>query len=221
MPRRFFSGLAVGAGLTLVGVQLLSQDAEPPVPPPTPSGAQPAATPQRSSSTATAAPTAIVQRDARIGELEKQVRRLQIEGAMAAGRLRSHEGEPQDWPEDTPEAIRPDAFEQRMQEAMAGIEEAELLAVDCDEYPCVAWIQSHSEGEPQEWMDGLTPLHDAAVGELEGAQADVHSYGENPKLQAITVWLDGQDEAVGQRSRYRIDNTAADLRHELAEPAGD
>lgn len=160
--------------------------------------------------------------DERVAELEAEVQRLSLMGAIASGRVEGHEGVEQPWPDDVPERFTAASIEAAVTTALEQVEGGELLEVDCSEYPCIAWMQSHLDADPEVWTSSFEPVHDAVGNGEEGVDLSVHSYGENPRLQAVTVsWTDADvdEEAASVRTGFRRDTVAADYQAELAEEA--
>ncbi|MDP2306937.1 MAG: hypothetical protein Q8P18_13010 [Pseudomonadota bacterium] len=95
-----------------------------------------------------------VGRDERIASLEAEVARLREE----RGRAAAVPGAPrQSWPADAGAAWRPEAFGRFVEDRAAAIPGVEIVDVDCEEYPCVAIVQTASEADT--WEDELRPLH--------------------------------------------------------------
>jgi hypothetical protein len=68
------------------------------------------------------------------------------------------ETEPIDWPDEVPEAYRPDAFRGIVQKVLADCAiRAELVRVDCDEPPCIAVLRFPDEPGQNESL-GDCPL---------------------------------------------------------------
>ncbi len=158
--------------------------------------------------------------DERVSELEAEVQRLSLLGAIASGRVEGHEGIEQAWPEALPDRFTPEGVEAAVAAALEEVEGGELLEVDCSEYPCIAWMQSHLDADPEVWTSSFTPVHEALGQGEDGVDLSVHSYGENPRLQAVTVtWTDADvdGDEVGTRSGFRRNTVAGDYQAELAQ----
>lgn len=85
--------------------------------------------------------------EARVSALEEELAAARFEQQVASGRLTAHEGEPQEWPEGLPEAFTAGPYEQALAEAFEGAEGMELVEVDCSEFPCLAIVESFSNGD--------------------------------------------------------------------------
>ncbi|GEM_PF-6728913 len=156
----------------------------------------------------------------RVAELEAEVQRLSLMGAIASGRVEGHEGTEQPWPDELPGRFTAASVEASVEAALEQVEGGELLEVDCSEYPCIAWMQSHLDADPEVWTTSFSPVHEALGQGEDGVDLSIHSYGENPRLQAVTVsWTDADvdGEAVSRRSGFRRDTVAGDYQAELAE----
>ena len=90
---------------------------------------------------------------AEIARLEEELDGLRMEATLARGQLGHYEGTAQPWPDDVPASFRPEAFESALEKALANAENLELLELDCQEFPCVAVIRSHTSVEG--WIDGV------------------------------------------------------------------
>lgn len=170
---------------------------------------------------ATAAPEATPEE--RVATLERELDRAKLERAMAVGQLRRYEGVAQAWPADVPAAWKPDAFEGFLRQRVAAIPDAEIVALDCEEYPCIALIRSHSEA--QDWQDRLMPMHDGL--EAAGFGEDLHVVGmgrhmqtdaADVRLYGFAVTPAGEDDTVRQRVRFRTDAALEDAAQQMIEP---
>ncbi len=105
------------------------------------------------------APAAVVQRTraasapapAARAELERAEEALSIcelDRRLMSARLETYEGEFQDWPEQVEGRFEPDAVEDALQRAADRSGLAELALLDCDEFPCVAVLESSDPEEP-------------------------------------------------------------------------
>ena len=211
--KTFALGLVTGAALSLAAVALFTDD-DAPAPYVEPATEAATATTQR-----------VVERvtvqgdcDERVAELEAEVQRLGLLGAIASGRVEGHEGVEQVWPSELPGRFTPAAVEASVREALEQVEGGELLEVDCSEYPCIAWMQSHLDADPEVWTESFAPVHEALGRDEEGVDLSVHSYGENPRLQAVSVgWSDAELDAddLSTRTGFRRDSLASDYQVEL------
>jgi len=85
----------------------------------------------------------------RVAELELQVRLLE---EMLEAQQIEYEGVPVPWPDDLPEALKPDAFRSNLERAVAECApDVELLGFDCSEPPCLAQLRTPASG----WWDRL------------------------------------------------------------------
>jgi len=152
-----------------------------------------------------------------IAELEQELDRLRVEAAMAKGQLSHYEGDPQPWPDDVPEGFMPTAFESAVTEALAGREDAELLDVDCAEFPCIAVIRSYS-GEP-DWHQGLhesIPDPEGYDGEVGKMVFATESAGAGARARLLSVAMVPEDHAE-DGLRERVDFRVNTLTEEVAE----
>lgn len=164
---------------------------------------------------------------ARIAQLEDELQALRFEAAVAKGQLLREVGEPLAWPEDLPEAYEPEAFEDWLEDQVAALGDAEIAAVDCSEYPCVAVVRSLDEGSG--WEDRLKALHQGAedhgFGEDVSAMAMVaeRDHGDGPpvRLYGLALAHGESEEAVGVRTQHRTQGLIQDLGEELAGSGGE
>jgi hypothetical protein len=164
---------------------------------------------------------------ARIRELEDQLEAAQFETAVAKGQLKRVEGTPMEWPADTPDVLRAEGFEAYVRDELAHIDQAELLQIDCDEYPCVAVVRSTAQDEHwQDAFDNITDgFKDEGAGEVSvmamAAQSDDDKTGADVRLYGFAIANGSDSEAVGVRTQGRTGELLRDLSEELmGEAAG-
>lgn len=99
--------------------------------------------------------------DTELAETAATLERVQVELALARGRLYTHEGEPLAWPDELAPELLPGGFEQVVRDAVEAGVPGELLAVDCSEYPCaVLFYELHDGTVDRDWEAVLRPLAD-------------------------------------------------------------
>jgi len=74
--------------------------------------------------------------EARIQEVEAALSLAQLRRRIADARRVAREGEPLEWPDEVPAAYRLPAVEAAL-EAAAEADGGALMALDCDEFPCI------------------------------------------------------------------------------------
>ncbi|MBX2799547.1 MAG: hypothetical protein KTR31_17860 [Myxococcales bacterium] len=114
------------------------------------------------------------------GELETlraALGQAQFTGAVTSGQLEAHVGSPQEWPDDVPEALTPDAMRAKAEQAAQEIDGVELVEVDCAEYPCIVVYESDNI-EPG-WSDRARPAAEALTEGIENAGLSVSASGFN------------------------------------------
>ncbi len=127
---------------------------------------------------------------ARIAELEGQLAAARLGGRMAQARVEAHEGAPQPWPEDLPPAWAPAAFESTLRAAIdAEGMAAQLLSIDCSEFPCLALIEADPEASEDARFDDVKALIDRLKGNEELGEAAA-------MLQGMVTRDDEGDHAV-------------------------
>ncbi|MFZ5482539.1 MAG: hypothetical protein ACOZNI_37600 [Myxococcota bacterium] len=158
----------------------------------------------------------------RVAQLERELARAKLEKALVSGQLRRHEGVAQEWPADVPTVWKPEGFEAFLRERVAAIPEAEIVAVDCEEYPCVAIVRSHSKAE--DWEDQLVTTHDDLEGAGFGDGLHVTGMGRmietdkvDARLYGWAVTPAGEDDELRHRVRYRTESALEDVSTELME----
>ncbi len=143
------------------------------------------------------------------GDPAKELAALKLEHAITVGQLRALGGQPQTWPANLPEAFRPGPFERFVRERAAGIPDAQVVTMDCDEYPCIAIVRSNSTAN--DWQDGLMPLHHDLASTPFGDDVQVIGYGtqhddgtHDVRLYAFSV-VPGENEPADGELRSRLD----------------
>lgn len=99
---------------------------------------------------------------ARIAELEQALREVGPVASVSPG----GEAEPLPWPPERLSDFEPEAFAETLRAALEGREDLELVEVDCEEYPCLAVVESFAPSDA--WEDEIEDV----TGELEDLYAD-------------------------------------------------
>ena len=157
----------------------------------------------------------------RIDQLEAELARAEFEGSLAEGRIIQHEGIPQAWPDQVPPLLEPDTFADAIRGEVLKIPGAELVEVDCDEFPCLATVTVPAVGDNSDWGAQLQPIED--VFEMDDddwgtwinastfrVNEDQHNYWT---LAVLPQCEDGYDTA--ERIKYRIDQKVEGISAEL------
>jgi len=156
----------------------------------------------------------------RIAALEAELEQLRFEQALTRGQLAQTRGEPEAWPANVDPSLDPDTFEKRLQEALYETEAGELLAIDCEEYPCIAYV----ELDPTLGLDQLTPvlqgLADKVKGDGDPAVMQMVKAGgpegSDQKLLTMALMPRGEAEDLQKRVEYRAQSAMEDLGQEAA-----
>lgn len=153
-----------------------------------------------------------------VAALRGEVARLEKEKMQLAAKLRGHEGEAQPWPKDVAAAYTPDAFEAFVNARLAGVKDAGIALMDCEEYPCVVVVESTST-DP-EWAKKLSVIHDdmqsAGFGEDPSVTVLASETAGQPgepdvRLYAVAVGPGEVDQAAVDRMKYRAESALKDL----------
>lgn len=142
-------------------------------------------------------------------QVARELAALKLEHALTLGQLRALGGSASPWPEKLPEGYRPANFEAFVRARVAALPATSVVAIDCDEYPCIAVVRSHDPSD--RWSESLTELHDdldgAAYGEGTNVVgfASVDDRGQGPvKLYAFSV-LPGDEGGPSPEVRSRLE----------------
>ena len=109
------------------------------------------------------------------------------------------------WPEEVPEAMRPDVFEEHLEAALGIVGAGEVEAMNCDEYPCVATLVLPVEEADIGGAEGLGTLMNVReeLSVLLGMAVDAHM---NTHPSGIRLTLSAHPEAVEDaRLRQRLE----------------
>lgn len=161
-------------------------------------------------------------KDEQIAALTAELEKVKLEKALATGQLRRLQGTPQEWPAEVPSLYKPEGFRQFLDGRVASVPAAEVLATDCDEYPCIALIRSNSDSP--DWVKELEPLHDdleaAGFGEqisVMGAASETRDDdGRGTRLYAWGVAPGERGSEVADRMNTRLQEALKDATDELS-----
>ena len=158
----------------------------------------------------------------RIAALEAELEQLRFEQSLTRGQLVQTRGEPETWPDHVDPSLEPETFERRLQEALDATDAGALLAIDCEEYPCIAYV----ELDPDLGMDQLRPVLEGIADQVKGesdaavmqlVRASGLEGGESTLLTMAMMPRD-QADALSKRVQYRAEAAMEDLVQE--QPGG-
>jgi hypothetical protein len=132
--------------------------------------------------------------------LAAEVERLRMESALLKGQLEKYQGSPEPWPTDIAADLRPEAFEATVDGILDDFPDAELVRVDCQEYPCLAVIRARP-GAP----DTAAVLKGVAeaMGEQVKSESGTSPDGEDDIERGVMMSIaqrgndDGTEETIG------------------------
>jgi hypothetical protein len=167
---------------------------------------------------------------ARVDELEKELQEVRFEQALAKGQLAQHEGTAKEFPKDLADAYRPDAFKASIEGIVGGIPGADLVTVDCAEYPCIAVIGKN--GPAESWGTDLKADLESSFPSSEDEKSGMSIWMSNMKdddremsVAAVAVYppkgQTGADTSDGTgpeaRSNFRAETLMRDAAAEQLE----
>ncbi|MFT5583439.1 MAG: anti-sigma factor RsiW [Cognaticolwellia sp.] len=148
--------------------------------------------------------------DATIPELPEDVQteldQLRLKNQFLEGQLSASGIRPNEWPEDLPAHLEPDALTAMMESKLKEFPDLKLMDVDCSEYPCMMVIEDLGE-EPDRM--NMEPMREAVHADFD---SDLDSRVSGAIFQAadggryIEVWalmVTGADEGTTARTDMR------------------
>lgn len=153
----------------------------------------------------------------RIEALEAELAELKLRQAYTSGRLKATQGEPVDWPADLPAAFGPDGFRAGIEGLVADTEGLELLSVDCDEFPCLAYIRSDLPRDA-DLREVYGPFRDSFEGDVSVLLGNNRTDNEHGSLDLHTIAVypeAADDDAVRTRVQFREQAGLEDHQAEL------
>lgn len=155
-------------------------------------------------------PQTSVAADTRIADLEQEIAGLKLQHAFEQGQLNGMNGAPQEFPSDLPAAYSPAEFERTVREGLRNHPNANLLSMNCEEYPCIAILSTTETGE--DWGKNLSDLGQSIKDGAYGNDAAIHEdaellHGPNGDVRVMafsTAPKGGEDENTSTRRAYRV-----------------
>ncbi len=156
-------------------------------------------------------PRTLAEAQQEIAALREELATAKLEGAVSRGQLTQQIGAPSPWPESPAEVVKPAVWEKNLSDALARHGAGKVIAIDCEEYPCVAVLAPPPNAE--DWKENFeevftdlsegTFANDASV----HAMATAHDDGETVhNLMGLAIYpaTEGGDETVRDRTNYRL-----------------
>lgn len=148
---------------------------------------------------------------ARIGELQREIDRLKLEQTFTKGQLVRATGAHQPFPSGLAEPFTPAGFRARLDAALAQSPEVSVEQVDCDEYPCLAFLRTSRQGDG--WQDTFSELVEdmKADGFPEHTSAnewisEMNVNGVGNRVAVFAMWPNGeQPEGANTRTKARAE----------------
>lgn len=160
--------------------------------------------------------------EAELMEAKRALGEQRFATALLEGQLKAGQGEPVPWPVDgVPADFRPDVFEARLAEKIAGIDDLEIDRVDCSEYPCLATLHHTGDAETMEWAEQalaeLKPWFDSSweQASLTANNSGFEIDGQRESFMTLGVHGSPDDAVLDERLRWRMDQTVGQLGEEL------
>ncbi len=154
------------------------------------------------------APAAVTRTGARESEPAPMDDPDELQRRFLAGQLRALGGEATPWPEDTPPAYSAESVRSLLEQAVVARGLGSLVAMDCDEFPCLALVEQDALSEG--WMDTVRSAIGERMGESypEGTElglwTEIEGSGEAQRGRvAVAVTPPGQGDEVGMRLNTR------------------
>lgn len=143
-----------------------------------------------------------------LGDPKDELARLRFENDVLRGQLRAAEGAEQPWPKDAPDALREPAFGQTVRAALD--EDMRLLELDCDEFPCIAFVEMpDEENRSESVVNRLQAQLKPSIGEDMGVMAMERGYrttdGSGRVLALAVSPSSMMNEESGKRTQFRAE----------------
>ncbi|MCP4807425.1 MAG: hypothetical protein GY913_28825 [Proteobacteria bacterium] len=157
----------------------------------------------------------------RIDELEAALARSEFEGALVEGRIVQHEGLAQSWPDHVPSSLQPDAFADQLRKALSETDDADLVELDCDEFPCIATLSVPAVGENENWAAPLEDFDESFEFDRTEWATKINASTFQINDDQYNYWTlafiprDETHIEVGERVGYRIEEKVEALSAEL------
>ncbi|MCB9761766.1 MAG: hypothetical protein H6739_18130 [Alphaproteobacteria bacterium] len=146
-------------------------------------------------------------------DMEAELEKLRFENALLRGQVRVTQGEPQDWPEAVPAALRASGLEEALGATVGEV--AELVEMDCSEYPCVAVLNALVPPQDPALQDAFkaleTRLSEEAGGDIgmmvaiAESRTDADTEGVGVIVMAAMDEGASEDPDLNTRLRHRTD----------------
>jgi anti-sigma factor RsiW len=167
----------------------------------------------------------LAEAEARIEELEGALALASFSSQLKDGRLMALEGVPQECPADLDPAHAPQGFMDRLGQALEGATDAELVSVDCDEFPCLVTLTTDADGS--DWDRGLRPVAESMMSsEDDGLSVWASGFKTDPDGPAHNYWTFAvtpadyaADEELKLRTGFRTDAITEELGQSVEELA--
>jgi hypothetical protein len=151
-------------------------------------------------------------------DLRQRLAEASFSGAVARGQLEAVEGRPVPWPDDAPAGMRPEVYESSLRALLEGQPGAELSAIDCTEYPCVAVITGVGEAGlaevPKALIEQVAAGLPVGLAELAAKRED----GPDAPVSLAFVIMPGDEQGVPPELATRSEHRARRLLEEVGEP---
>jgi ferric-dicitrate binding protein FerR (iron transport regulator) len=140
-----------------------------------------------------------------------ELARLRLENDLLRGQLRAAEGAEQPWPKDAPDALREPGFGKAVRAAIE--DDMTLLDLDCDEFPCIAFVEMADEpGRSEAVVNRIQAQLKPEIGGDMGVMAMERGF-QTPegggRVLAIAVSpASMMNEESGKRTQFRAETGA-------------
>jgi hypothetical protein len=89
----------------------------------------------------------IAAKEQEIARLQQELSALRADNAASQEHIAAIEGKPKSWPSNLPAGYRPEALESRLNAMLEKSGLGTLTDLDCDEFPCIAMIETKQGGD--------------------------------------------------------------------------